>query len=147
RARVWVQHTLEVRQHVQEIQVRLLDAEASVRDFLLTGEPSALRGYSESKELLDTLLVQLHVLVQDDPSQLQRAAEISALVHDEAAALSAMSGNRASTQGATMRRSGNPRLPNGDRDLASRVRAKLAALQMREDALLQVRSQNAQEAR
>src|SRR3954469_7627060 len=45
-ARVWVHHTLDVREHVQDIQVRLLDAEASARDFLLTGNPSALRSYS-----------------------------------------------------------------------------------------------------
>src|ERR1700730_997458 len=49
-ARVWVQHTLEVRQHVQDIQVRLLDAEASARDFLITEEPAAERRDWTSKE-------------------------------------------------------------------------------------------------
>jgi PAS domain S-box-containing protein len=146
-ARVWVQHTLDVRQNVQDIEVRLLDADASARDFLLTDEQSALRSYSESKELVETLLARLNALVQDNPPQVQRAAEISALVHDEAAALSIIFRDRALRHSASTTRIGNPRPPDGDRDLSSRVRAKLAALQMREDALLQIRSQDAQEAR
>src|SRR5690349_15992572 len=51
-ARAWVQHTLDVRGMIQETITRLLDAEASARDFQLTGERSALEHYWESRELL-----------------------------------------------------------------------------------------------
>ena len=143
-ARVWVHHTLDVREHVQDIQVRLLDAEASARDFLLTGNPSALRSYSESNQSVEKLLARVKVLVQDNPPQLERAGEIADLVRHEAATLSVIFGERA-----LRRRAGDGNLdrPEGDRNFASRVRAKLEALQLREDALLQIRSQSAQEAR
>src|SRR5205085_4910593 len=146
-ARVWVQHTLDVREHVQDIQVRLLDAEASARDFIQTGEPSALRSYGESRKLVETLLARLNVSVQDNPPQLQRAAEISRLVHDEAEALSVIFKHRDPRHGAAATRIGNLLPLSDDREPASRVRAKLGALQIREDALLQLRSQEAQEAR
>jgi len=146
-ARSWVQHTLEVRENVQDLQVRLVDAEASARDFLLTGESSALRSYTESKELVETLLGRLNVLVHDNPPQLKRAAEISNLIHEQAAALSVIFRNRALNHSAAGTPFERSLMPDIDRDLAGRVRAELAALQMREDAPLQIRSQDAQEAR
>jgi PAS domain S-box-containing protein len=146
-ARSWVHHTLDVRELVQDIQVRLLDADASARDFLLTGERSALRNYTESNESVERLLARLNVLVQDNPPQFQRVAEIRDLVRHHATDLSVTFNERALMQDAAAPRTGSPVPPESDRNFASRVRAKLEALQLREDALLQIRSQNAQEAR
>ena len=68
-ARSWVQHTLETRGDIQEILVRLADAEASARDFLLVGDPSTLRPYWESREVLGALVEHLMALVADNPVQ------------------------------------------------------------------------------
>src|ERR1051326_8439773 len=89
-ARVWVQHTLDAPGTIQETMTRLLDAEASARDFQLTGERSALQHYWESRELLAPFGDRLASLVQDNPPQLQRAIEVRELMKSDMAALSAM---------------------------------------------------------
>src|ERR1700683_23177 len=82
-ARAWVEHTFEVRGDIQETLVRLLDAETSARDFLLTGDANALRPYWESRELLGPLVGNLVVQVADHPAQLQRARETHDLIQNE----------------------------------------------------------------
>src|SRR5579862_446563 len=66
-ARSWVQHTLDARGDIQEILVRLSDAEASARDFLLVGDPATLHPYWESREVLGPLVEHLTTLVSDNP--------------------------------------------------------------------------------
>jgi len=144
-ARGWVEHTLRVRGDIQEILVRLLDAEASARDFLLTGEPSALRPYQESRELVAPLAEHLASLVADNPPQWRRAVEIHGLVESEMDGLAALyektpkSASPAALSGLV--------ILDGGRDVASLVREKLTALQMEEDRLLDARSRAADGAR
>lgn len=144
-ARAWVQHTLDARAMIQETVTRLLDAEASARDFLLTGERSALERYWESKELLIPIGDHLVALVEDNPPQLQRAAEIRELIQSEMDALSALCERR--TGKMTPTEIGNFVVVDAGRDVTSRLRAKLTAMQMEEDQLLQARSQAAESAR
>ena len=101
-ARGWVQHTLEVRADIQEVLVRLLDAESSARDFLLTGDPSALHPYWESRELLGPLAEHLTTLVADNPQQWKRSIEARELVQTEMDGLAALCQN-ASTLGKNVR--------------------------------------------
>src|SRR5690242_14746388 len=82
-ARARVQHSLEVRSGIQDILVRLLDAETSVREFLLSGESAVLRPYQESREFLPALSAHVSDLVQDNPSQSRRAREVRELIQDE----------------------------------------------------------------
>ena len=144
-ARAWVQHTLDARAMIQETVTRLLDAEASARDFLLTGERSALERYWESKELLTPIGDHLAALVEDNPPQLQRAAEIRELIQSEMDALSALCERR--TGKMTPTEIGTFVVVDAGRDVTSRLRAKLTAMQMEEDQLLQARSQAAESAR
>ncbi len=145
RARAWVQHTLDVRGMIQETITRLLDAEASARDFQLTGERSALEHYWESRELLTPIGDRLAAMAKDNPPQFQRALEVRLLIRSEMEALSALcerrSGKRARAE------TGTPVVMDGARDVTSRLRAKLTAMQMEEDQLLQLRSQAAESAR
>ena len=144
-ARVWVQHTLDARGTIQETMTRLLDAEASARDFQLTGERSALQHYWESRELLAPFGDRLASLVQDNPPQLQRAIEVRELMKSDMAALSAMCERRLDK---TIRAgTGGLADVDGARDVTSRLRAKFTAMQMEEDQLLQLRSQAAESAR
>ncbi len=146
-ARSWVQHTLETRGDIQEILVRLSDAEASARDFLLVGDPSTLHPYWESREVLGALVEHLAALVADNPVQHERSSEIRELVQNELDGLAALCQN-APKLGKTVRADiSGINVLDGGRDIASRVRGKLAAMQMEEDRLLQARSQAAEGAR
>ena len=145
-ARNWVEHTLQVRSDIQEILVRLLDAEASARDFLLTGEPSALGPYRESRELVTPLTEHLALQVADNPPQLRRAADIHELVAREMDGLAALCQNSLKNRMSPAAASGLAVL-DGGRDVASRLRGKLTAMQMEEDRLLDVRSHTADAAR
>lgn len=145
-ARGWVAHTLQVRSDIQEILVRLLDAEASARDFLLTGEPSALRPYRESRELVAPLTADLTLLVADNPPQFRRAAEIRELAENEMDGLAALCESSPKNRTSPAAVSGLVML-DGGRDVASRLRGKLTVMQMEEDRLLGARSQAADGAR
>jgi len=146
-ARFWVQHTLEVRSDIQEVQVRLSDAEASARDFLLTGEPSALHPYWESREVLGPLVEHLSILVADSPAQFKRGNETRELVRNEMDDLAALCQN-ASKLGKNLGAAINGiEVLDGGRDIAGRVRGKLTAMQMEEDRLLQARSEAVESAR
>src|SRR5579859_462752 len=144
-ARAWVQHTLDARGLIQETMTRLLDAEASARDFQLTGERAALEHYWESRELLAPIGERLTAMVKDNPPQFRRAVEARDLIHSEMDALSALCERRPG--GTAHREAGNLVIVDGARDVTSRLRAKLTAMQMEEDQLLQFRSQAAESAR
>src|SRR5690242_13901129 len=142
-ARAWVQHTLDVRGMIQETITRLLDAEASARDFQLTGERSALEHYWESRELLTPIGDRLAAMAKDNPPQFRRALEVRQLIRSEMDALSALCERRSTARAEP----GRPVVMDGARDVTSRLRAKLTAMQMEEDQLLQLRSQAAESAR
>src|SRR5579864_1688687 len=142
-ARAWVQHSLEVRADIQEVLVRLLDAESSARDFLLSGDPASLHPYWESREVLGPLADHLTNFVVDNPPQFKRANETRELSRNEMDGLAALCQN-ASKLGGNVN---GVELLDGGRDLASRIRGKLTAMQMEEDRLLQARSQAMDSAR
>jgi PAS domain S-box-containing protein len=146
-ARSWVQHTLEVRSEIQEVQVQLLDAEASARDFLLTGDPSALHPYWESREVLGPLVEHLGLLVADNTSQFKRVNEVRDLVRSELDGLAAVCQNAAKLGKNVPAAVGSIEVLDGGRDIASRLRGKLVSMQMEEDRLLQARSEAAESAR
>ncbi len=146
-ARSWVQHTLEVRGDIQEVQVQLLDAEASARDFLLTGDPSALHPYWESREVLGPLVEHLGLLVVDNPAQFKRVNEAQELVRSELDGLAALCQNAAKLGKSVPAAVGSIEVFDGGRDIASRIRGKLVSMQMEEDRLLQARSEAAETAR
>jgi PAS domain S-box-containing protein len=147
RARAWVQHTLEVRDDLQEVLVCLLDAEASARDFLLTGDPSALGLYWESREVLGPLLDHLTDLVSDNSPQYRRSNEARELVRTELDDLAALCQNAPKLDKSVRTTVGGIEMPDSGRDFASRIRGKLTAMQMEEDRLLQARSQAVDSAR
>jgi PAS domain S-box-containing protein len=146
-ARSSVQHTLEARGDIQEILVRLSDAEASARDFLLAGDPSTLHPYWESREVLGPLVDHLTTLEGDNAPQRQRSTEIRDLVQNELDDLAALCQNAPKLGRTVPGGISGIQMLDGGRDIASRVRGKLAAMQMEEDRLLQARSQAAEGAR
>jgi PAS domain S-box-containing protein len=146
-AHSWVLHTLDVRSDIQEVQVRLLDAEASAREFLLTGDPSALHPYWESREVLGPLVDHLTMLVADNPAQFKRGNESRELIRNEMDDLAALCQNASKLAKDVRAAMNGIEVLDGGRDIASRVRGKLTAMQMEEDRLLQARSEAEESAR
>jgi PAS domain S-box-containing protein len=144
-ARAWVEHTQDVRDCIQEMVIRLLDAEAFARDFLATGEPPARERFRESKELLPPLTQRLAVLVHDDPPQLRRAGEVRELIQGEVDALSALCDHRSDTT--VPAEIARFTAPESGRGALNRVRAKIAAMQLEEERLLHARSHGEESAR
>jgi PAS domain S-box-containing protein len=146
-ARSWVQHTLDARGDIQEILVRLSDAEASARDFLLVGDPATLHPYWESREVLGPLVEHLTTLVSDNPIERERSTEIRELVQNELDDLATVCQNAPKLGSAVRGGISGIEMLDGGRDIASRVRGKLAAMEMEEERLLQARSQAAEGSR
>ncbi len=70
----------EILAAIDETQARLRDAEASLRGYLLTGNPTYLGDYGGAVNALPALEQKLRELVEGDPRQAQRALSLSVLV-------------------------------------------------------------------
>ncbi len=76
----WIQHTQQVRLETSALLNNLADAETSVRGYRLTRHPESLQDYNVAIAQIPQSIDELEELVQDNPSQLRRLAEIEALV-------------------------------------------------------------------
>jgi PAS domain S-box-containing protein len=126
-ARLSVDRAQEVCNHIQGTLIRLLDAEASAREFRVSQAPSVVARYSEASQALKSFVEQLALLVADNPAQYRRVREIRGLVEDEIAAVSASYQNR-----------GGSAMIDGER-----TRVKLTEMQVEEERLLEVLARNA----
>lgn len=82
-----VQHTQKVRLEAQRLLTATLDAETDVRGYLLTESEYFLDRYQFALATLPDALVELRMLVSDNPSQTQAVQEISLLVNERLASL------------------------------------------------------------
>jgi signal transduction histidine kinase len=76
-ARRWVEHTVEVRQFTGEFLNTLVDAETSVRGYLLSDDPTFLETYKAATPKLTATLERLQALTADNPAQRARLQQIS----------------------------------------------------------------------
>jgi signal transduction histidine kinase len=72
----WVDHTDQVIARANRVQRLLLDMESGVRGYLLSGEQDFLEPYQQGTSQINPALDQLEHLVSDNPSQVQRVAEL-----------------------------------------------------------------------
>jgi len=77
----WVQRSFEVRGTSRTLRSRLLSAEASQRNFVLTGKAEQLQQYRDAKERLRWDLTQLRGQVRDNPSQVRRVESLGPLIY------------------------------------------------------------------
>ncbi len=75
----WIQHTQQVRLESSALLNNLADVETSVRSYRLTRHPESLQTYHVAIAQIPESLNELEGLVQDNPSQLRRLAEIETL--------------------------------------------------------------------
>jgi len=82
-----VDHSQEVLRTSQKVSISVLNAETAVRGYYITRQAEFLEPYALAQTSLPTSLDRLTYLVQDNPSQLQRATEISQLAQENMTSL------------------------------------------------------------
>lgn len=81
----WVQHTQQVRLETKHLLAALIDAEAGVRGYAMTGRPDFLAPYSLAIAEIPESLTQLRRLISDNPQQIARLTEIRQLTEQNLA--------------------------------------------------------------
>jgi len=81
----WVQHTQQVRLETKHLFAALIDAEAGVRGYAMTGRPDFLAPYSLAIAEIPESLTQLRRLISDNPQQIARLTEIRQLTEQNLA--------------------------------------------------------------
>ncbi|MGF1766774.1 CHASE3 domain-containing protein [Enterovibrio makurazakiensis] len=81
-ALAWVQHTYQVLQQVDQIETTALNMETGMRGYLLTGKDAYLAPYNEGRNRIDSLISDLKTKVSDNPSQVQRLADVASVISE-----------------------------------------------------------------
>jgi len=81
----WVAHTHEVLARIQELILRLTDAEAGRRGFIMTGRDRYLAHYTNAVERVSTVISDLRGLTGDDPRQQQTCDALAPLIRQRVA--------------------------------------------------------------
>jgi len=76
-------HTIEVQLQIEQLQIRLLDAETGQRGYLLTGEESYLQPYQAAIDNIERSLSEVVTMTQDSPEQQARLRTLSGLVRNK----------------------------------------------------------------
>jgi len=78
-----VVHTLEVQQAVVDVLKTVRDAESAKRNYLLSGTTDYLETFAEAMQQIPLEFANLRELVQDNPPQQRRVAELGRLVEEK----------------------------------------------------------------
>ncbi len=134
-ASYWVEHTWEVRSEIRSTLVRLVNAEAGLRGYLLTGRRAFLDNYKAARKEVADPLNNLRQLVADSPSQTARVSHTSDLI---AQTLKAMD---SAAMAAQARQSEQVMADvEAAKSAMDQVRTDLAGMQEDEQRLLDVRT-------
>ena len=82
-AEIWVEHTSDVIQNVNENVKLLVDSETGQRGYLLSKNEIFLKPYNESIPKINENLTQLKILVQSDPSEIDTTNKFIQLVYQK----------------------------------------------------------------
>src|SRR5438445_6649486 len=81
----WAAHTHSVLARIQELILRLTDAEAARRGFIMTGRDRYLAHYTNAVERVSTVISDLRGLTGDDPRQQQTCDALAPLIRQRVA--------------------------------------------------------------
>ena len=76
----WVTHTHVVLELLQRVSFRLSQAEAAVRGYVITGQPTFESQYNETRKQIPSLLSELRVQTLDDPVEQRNLASLQDLI-------------------------------------------------------------------
>jgi PAS domain S-box-containing protein len=82
-------HSYGTQLALDEVAVRLVDAETGQRGYLLTGDAAYLEPYHEARKDLDQVMGQLKILTTDNPNQQKRVQVLEPLIEKKLAELQA----------------------------------------------------------
>ncbi|HEV3496761.1 MAG TPA: ATP-binding protein, partial [Actinomycetes bacterium] len=140
RAQGAVLETVEVERQVAEVRILV---QAGVTGYVLTGERRYLTSYEAARRDLPQAVVQLSVLVSDNPGQVDRLERVRALVDQRADILEALVANvRAGRPAAT-----RAELLDRNKETADALIGQLEAMQAEEQRLLTGRQAEARRTR
>jgi signal transduction histidine kinase len=75
----WMEHSWSVTDHLKNVNMLFMDAEASLRGYYLTGNPAYLGPWNNAKETLGAEFGALATLVRDNPAQKKNLAQLKLL--------------------------------------------------------------------
>lgn len=134
-AQRWVNHTLAVRDQIDSTELLLLDAEAGMLGYLLTGDPSLLAPYQAAQQQYPLAIARLRDLMADNPLQLDRLGQLDQLAGTQFAALAAEAGQPPSSPLAAP-----SAFTEESQGRLTAVWQQAAAMRLEEDRLLAVRT-------
>ena len=76
----WVTHTHVVLELLQRVSFRLSQAEAAVRGYVITGQPTFESQYNETRKQIPSLLSELRLQTLDDPVEQRNLASLQDLI-------------------------------------------------------------------
>src|SRR5258705_12176297 len=76
----WVSHTFDALAKIQELLLRLTDAETARRGFVMSGRDRFLTHYNNAVERANTAFNQLRALTGDNPRQEQTCNSLQTLI-------------------------------------------------------------------
>ena len=140
----WVAHSLDIRRASDTLSSAMKDVEASMRGYLLVGDPSLADRFDTARHAVPDAQARLRSLAQDNPAQIARLDMLAPLIDRWLAAQSkTVDIVRSGDQQALARAE---RQPDGA-NLMTRIRAGLADFDQAETDLLARREQAASRAR
>ena len=82
-AQAWYVHTKDVIAETESVSADLLDAEASIRGYVVTGDPAFRERFECATQGIPNALGRVRILVQDNPVQRARAMEMGAKAEEK----------------------------------------------------------------
>lgn len=128
------QHTQDVLYNIAETKNLVLDAQNSVRAYIITGRQSFLAEYEDAEELTDNYIEQLENLTSDNPVQRQHIAQLKPVTAQFYGYLKARIADRATGKMATEADL------RGGKKIMDKFRAALKKLEAEEEKLLETRT-------
>jgi PAS domain S-box-containing protein len=134
----WVDHTQTVIAASDRLFITALNAETSVRGYLITGDETFLEPYTQARQAFPQTSQQLSQLVKASPTQNQRMTQINQIVQQQLDLLQRRIDLRQSDR---QLQADDDELPYQGKALMDEVRQQLTAFQQEEQRLLSQRQQ------
>jgi PAS domain S-box-containing protein len=136
----WLAHTHEVLAAAETVLSTVIDADASVRSYLLSGGADDLQAFGRADREISAYLDTLAALTADNPDQQTRVGQLRREVADAFTALHALADTKRAAPGAPASSS------ETELGRIDRVRRSLQAIRLEEEQLFRQRSQDDQAA-
>ncbi|HEY3974182.1 MAG TPA: ATP-binding protein [Candidatus Sulfotelmatobacter sp.] len=139
-SRDWVIHTYQVQSKLRDLQLEIMQAEASEAGLLLMQGKKSFTHASTQSDLVVRTIDELRRLTRDNPNQQERLAQLGQLLAENASLIGNQAGSQSNSAAIEMQtsahdRPGNNRLNSDD----AQIEAVVKSMQEEEETLLEQR--------